>query len=156
MPSHDLLASAYNVVADYPGGSTALAPLIGKGASTLSHEVDLRYPGAKLGLHDAGKLTAVTGDLRIVQAFCALAGGRFQPLPSTADTVRPAQPLVAVGAMAHEFAQLVSEAGAALADGHVTPNERHRIQREAGELLAALNHLLALCDAAVPGQGARP
>jgi hypothetical protein len=38
--------------------------------------------------------------------------------------------------------------------GHVTPNERHRIQREAGELLAALNHLLALCDASVPG--ARP
>ncbi len=81
MTSQDLQAAAFNVVADYPGGATALAPLIGKAASTLSHEVDLRCQGAKLGLHDAGKLTLVTGDLRIVHAFCALAGGRFEPLP---------------------------------------------------------------------------
>ena len=59
MTPPDLRAAAYNVVADYPGGATALGPLIGKAASTLSHEVDLRYPGAKLGLHDAAKITAM-------------------------------------------------------------------------------------------------
>lgn len=151
--THDLQAAAFNLVADYPGGATVLGPLIGKAASTLSHEVDLRYTGAKLGLHDAGKLTQVSGDLRIVRAFCALAGGRFQPLP--ADPANPhAHPLAALGSMAHEFAELVSEAGAALADGQVTPNELQRIQREAGGLLGALNHLLALCHDACPGSRA--
>lgn len=158
MTPPDLRAAAYNVVADYPGGATALGPLIGKAASTLSHEVDLRYPGAKLGLHDAAKITAITGDLRIVEAFCAAAGGRFQPLPGSPNAAspdHPANPLEALGTMAHEFGQLLGEASTALADGHVTPNELARIQREAGDLLAALGQLLALCDAAVPWQGVR-
>lgn len=148
----DLNAAAYNLVADYPGGATALGPLIGKAASSLSHEVDLRCSGAKLGLHDAGKLTCVSGDLRIVHAFCALAGGRFEPLPGAQQGSAPehAHPLAAVGHMAHQFAELVSEASRALADGRVTGNELRNIQREAGDLLAALNQLLALCSAAVP------
>lgn len=150
MTSQDLQAAAFNVVADYPGGATALAPLIGKASSTLSHEVDMRCPTAKLGLHDAGKLTLVTGDLRIVHAFCALAGGRFEPLPRAAEAPEHAHPLAAVGHMAHQFAELVSEASRALADGRVTGNELRSIQREAGDLLAALNQLLALCSAAVP------
>lgn len=146
----DLESAAYLVVADYPGGAAALAPRIGKAPSTLSHEVDPRCPHAKLGLHDAGKLTVVSGDLRIVHALCALAGGRFQPLPGHAAPGAPVDPLAAMGAMAHEFADLVAQAGAALADGNVTQNEMRAIQREAGELLGALNHLLALCSAAVP------
>lgn len=153
MTPPDLRAAAFNLVADYPGGATALGPLIGKAASTLSHEVDLAYTGAKLGLHDAGKLTLVSGDLRIVRAFCALAGGRFQPLPRQQGEA-PANPLAALGSMAREFSDLVSEAGAALADGQVTPNELQRIQREAGDLLAALNHLMALCHDACPGSRA--
>lgn len=165
MSSQDLLAAAYNLVADHPGGATALGALIGKAPSTLSHEVDLRYPGAKIGLHDAGKLTAVTGDLRIVDAFCALAGGRFEPLPGGSPgrlpaAAHPPTPLAAMGAMALEFGELVGEAGTALADGNVSPNELNRIQREAGDLLRALNRLLALCAAAVPsrtpGQEGRP
>ena len=63
--------------------------------------------------------------------------------------------LIPLGTMAHEFGQLLGEASTALADGHVTPNELARIQREAGDLLAALGQLLALCDAAVPWQGVR-
>lgn len=148
----DLNAAAYNLVADYPGGATALGPLIGKAASSLSHEVDLRCSGAKLGLHDAGKLTCVSGDLRIVHAFCALAGGRFEPLPgSGADAPAPALlPMAAMAATAHEFGELIGQAGQALADGNVTANELRGIQREAGDLLRALNQLLTLCAAAVP------
>lgn len=153
MTPQDLQAAAYNLVADHPGGATALAPLIGKAASTLSHEVDLRCTGAKLGLHDAGKLTAVTGDLRIVHAFCALAGGRFEPLPRPGGMFAapaPQHPMAALAHAAHEFGELLGQAGQALADGNVTANELLAIQREAGDLLRALNQLLTLCAAAVP------
>jgi hypothetical protein len=67
--------AAYNVVHDYPGGALALAPRLGKHASSLNNEVNPPanpVPGAptpKFGIVDAIKITHLTGDVRIVAAF---------------------------------------------------------------------------------------
>jgi hypothetical protein len=71
----NILDAAYHTVHDYPGGASALAPRLGKSHATLSHEV--RPPAnsqAKLGLRDAQRIMALTGDYRILQAQAAELG----------------------------------------------------------------------------------
>lgn len=141
----NVLAAAYNVVSDYRGGASALAPLLGKSGSTLSHEVSPNCTHAKFGLLDAVKVTAFTGDWRILQAFAAEVGALVVPIHSNAGG--EADTLAALGKMAHEFADLVSATGAAMADGEVSDNELATLERETGDLVAAAQNVLALARA---------
>lgn len=141
----NVLAAAYNVVSDYRGGASALAPLLGKSGSTLSHEVSPNCAHAKFGLLDAVKVTAFTGDWRILQAFAAEVGALVVPIHSNAGG--EADTLAALGKMAHEFADLVSATGAAMADGEVSDNELATLERETGDLVAAAQNVLALARA---------
>ena len=138
----DVLTAAYHLVADYPGGATALAPQLGKAAGSLSHEVNRNSPHAKLGLVDAVKLTVLSGDTRIVAAFAAEAGGLFIPgVPAgSSDT----DTMEALGRLAKEFSDLVGLTTTAMADRRVTSNELDRLEREAGELVVAAQQVLAL------------
>lgn len=56
------LDAAYNLVRDYPGGASSLAPRLDKNPSVLSHEVTATG-SAKLGLLTAIKITELSGDL---------------------------------------------------------------------------------------------
>lgn len=63
----NLQDAAYHTVHDYPGGTSALAVRLGKHTTTLNHEV--RPPvgsSAKLGLVDAQRIMAMSGDHRIL------------------------------------------------------------------------------------------
>jgi hypothetical protein len=141
----NVLASAYNVVSDYRGGASALAPLLGKSASTLSHEVSPNCAHAKLGLLDAVKITAFTGDWRILEAYAAEVGALVVPIHSNAGG--EADTLAALAKLAQEFAELVSATGEAMADGQVTDNELARMERKTGELVQAAQRLLGLARA---------
>jgi hypothetical protein len=141
----NVLAAAYNVVADYPGGAAALAPCLGKSASTLSHEVSPNCAHAKLGVLDAVKITAFSGDWRILDAFAAEVGALVVPIHSNAGG--EAETLAALGKMAQEFAELVSATGEAMADGQVSDNELARLERETGDLVAAAQRVLGLARA---------
>jgi hypothetical protein len=135
----DVMTAAFALVHDYPGGAVALAPVIGKNPATLSHEVNPNYPTAKLGLDDAVKLSVWTQDRRIASAFASQVGCMLLPLPATE---RECSGIEALTTMAREFAELIAEAGAALADNRVTPNEIARIQEEAAQLVASVETTL--------------
>jgi hypothetical protein len=141
----NVLAAAYNVVSDYRGGAAALAPLLGKSGSTLSHEVSPNCAHAKLGMLDAVKITAFTGDWRILQAFAAEVGALVVPIHSNAGG--EADTLAALGQMAKEFAELVSATGETMADGLVSDNELARLERETGDLVQAAQRVLGLARA---------
>ena len=141
----NVLVAAYNVVSDYRGGAAALAPLIGKSGSTLSHEVSPNCAHAKFGLMDAVKITNFSGDWRILEAFAAEVGALVVPIHSNAGG--EADTLAALGRMAKEFADLVSATGETMADGKVSDNELTRLERETGDLVAAAQHVLALARA---------
>ena len=135
-----LLDAAYNVVHDYPGGSASLAPRMGKGVSSLSHEVT-GTGTAKLGLVDAEKITQLTGDLRILQAFAGNCSMMLVPFPAAVDDADgpvSANAMKRISETAQEFAQLCAAVSGSVADGHVTPNELSAIDRECGELIASL------------------
>lgn len=137
--SRTILDAAYHVVHDYPGGSVSLAPRLNKSPTTLSHEVTATGT-AKLGLLDAVKITAFSGDLRILQAWAVEAGQMLVALPVMAD--QSDECLAMVSSTAKEFSDLLAAAAEGLADGAVSDNEVDRIEREAAELFSAVHALL--------------
>jgi len=134
-----LLDSAYDLVHDYPGGAPALGARMKKNATTLSHEVKGEGT-AKLGLMDAKKMSDLSGDLRILQAWAVDAGQLLIPLPCVDDPGD--QCLAQLSRSAKEFSDLVAEVSTDLADGTISDNELARIEREAGELIANVHALM--------------
>ncbi len=137
--SRSILDAAYHVVHDYPGGAPSLAPRLNKSPTTLCHEVTATGT-AKLGLLDAVKLTGFSCDLRILQAWAMQAGQMLLPLPS--DGKQSDECLAHVSSSAKEFSELIAAAADSLVDGQVSDNEMDRIEREAGELFAAVHGLI--------------
>lgn len=141
----DVLTAAYHLVHDYPGGPASLAPRLDKSASTLAHECQPGYPGAKLGLQTAVRMSVLAGDRRILNAFAADMG--CMVVPATAPALTDLQALQALGALAAAFADVVQETTGAMVDGQVSDNELHRLEREGGELLVALQQVLQVARA---------
>jgi len=133
--------AAFNLVHDYPGGATALAPLLGKSASTLNHEVDPNYPTAKLGLADALKLTLLSKDRGVLNAFAMSCHCMVVPLPACADGIDD-DTFKGVTRLAREFAEVISQISEVTADGAVSDNELRRVEREATELVSAVQAVL--------------
>lgn len=145
-----VLDAAFHLVHDYPGGATALAPRLQKAQGTLCHE--LTGTGtAKLGLLDAVKLTLLTGDRRILNAFAAECGCVVLQMPQHASG---SDAMTKLGASAKEFGDFVSSVGDSLRDGAVTSTELRRVRRELAEMIASAQdvdaELGALHEAAKP------
>jgi hypothetical protein len=64
----DVVAAAEAAVRAYPGSTKMVAAMMGKNASTLASEL-LEASASKLGLRDAVKISQVTGDKAILNAF---------------------------------------------------------------------------------------
>lgn len=144
----NIIDAAYNVVHDYPGGSDSLAPRVGKNATSLSHEV-ARVGTAKFGLDTALKVSVLTGDLRILDAFALQCGRMTVPLPAS-DICAPADGdciISRLGGVLSESSGVVREATAALQDGHISGNDLQRIERECGQLVRSVGVLLSAVTA---------
>lgn len=137
----NVMDAACNVVNDYPGGAVSLAPRLGKAAATLSHEVT-RTGTAKLGLETAVTITQLTKDHRILEAFAAACGRMTFPLPETLHEGGN-NVLGRLGDLLREQSHVVREVTTAAADNEITLNERKRIVKEVGELIATAVALVA-------------
>ena len=135
----NLLDAAYNLVHDYAGGASSLAPRLGKSSTYLSAEVSATGT-AKLGLLDADKLTGLTGDLRILRAFALNHGQMLVPLPD-AVVLGDDDCMLRLADTAREFGDLCKEVAGDLVDGRISINELKRIDRECGELIASVHAL---------------
>lgn len=149
----NVLDAAYNVVNDYEGGAASLGPRIGKAGTTLSHEVTSTGT-AKLGLETAVKITVLSKDFRILEAFAAQCGRMTFPLPDVlaegGDNV-----LARLGDVLREQSHVVREVSESVADGRITGTERDRIRREVGQLIATATQLQAEVDKAYEASVAR-
>ncbi len=128
-----VLDAAFHLVHDYPGGAVSLAPRMGKSGTTLSHECKATGT-AKLGLVDAVKLSHLTGDLRILNAFASECGCLVLPMPAPDGAV---DTFHALAEAAREFGKFVTSVADAAADGQVTANELARVDGELASMLAA-------------------
>jgi hypothetical protein len=142
---HPLLTAARLLVRDM-GGAEDAAKHLGKRGSSLNHELDPNYEGAKFGLLDAATLTqaalaeGVRDAARIATAFAAECGGTFLPLPQSAqthdDTLRHVSELVTA------FGQALAEVTKAVEDGKVNDNELATVQAESLQVIGALQRLV--------------
>ena len=136
--------AAFHLAHDYPGGAAALALRMGRNYTTLVHE--LKGTGtAKLGLGDAVKMSVLTGNPAIAQAFAVAAGGVF--LPAAAAQADASGDLAALARSAQEFGEFAAAFAAGLADGRVTGNELARVNTEALEAIRAIVAALARAQA---------
>lgn len=149
-PTHviglDIHDAAYHLAHDYPGGVPALAQRMGKSANTLNSKVSLNDQIHHLTLREAVVMQEISGDARILHAMAGALGYtcvslRCESAPSTMEQVMH---------MAQEFGEVLGAVNQAVSDGRVTPREMHECERQAAELTAALNAVLASVRALMP------
>lgn len=143
--SHVIMHAARALVRHH-GGAAAVAHLMPrpdgapKLATTVMHELSCTRLN-KLGLVDAVELSAGTGGMQILNAFAELMGCVVFRLPS-ADAM-DADVMQRVSLSAKEFAEFVAEVSADASDGDISMNEMARIRKEGGELIQAVQNLMA-------------
>lgn len=149
--------AVYQVVHDFrPGGVAVLAQLIGMNANTLQHKADINDGRYHVSLEEAARITECTGDRRILHAFCQRLRHMAVPLPEPLGA--PGDVATRIAAIVKELGEYFSAIGAAVSDEYVTPNELRAVQREEGDLLAAIAELHGLLSqmAGVSEAGVRP
>lgn len=142
----DVRDAAYHTASAFPGGVPALAQRMGMSQNTLAHKVSLNNDTHHLTLREAVTMQEVSQDKRITQAMCAALGGVFIDLACDhkATTMRQ------VMHMAKEFGDVLACVNDAVDDGVVNSNEMQRCEREAAELMVALNAVLAKVRSMMP------
>lgn len=135
--------AAFHLVHDYLGGATSLAPRLKKSPTTLSHEVS-GTGTAKLGLEDALKLTLLSGNRAILNAFASECACFVLPMPCAGGDMDTFHGLADA---AKEFGEFISSVADAAADGKVTANELARVDHELADLLARAQAIRATLSA---------
>lgn len=153
--SMDVLDAAYHTAHSYPGGVPALAQrmphfvnargeLTAMSASTLQHKVNPNCPTHNLTLRESRDMMALSQNYSILHALSAELGHVSLRIAATYEGAT----LEHVMRATKEFGDVlssVSESQKAASSGgsKVTPNELRIIEREAAELIGALNGMLA-------------
>lgn len=147
----DYLDSVRRAVRHYPGGVDAVAARLGKSRSTL--EKELRgAPQFKLGAVDAAEIAAMCVEhgspfgmeypTRIAEAV----GATLLVLPRGTD-VPDGVTAQTLASLVREFADVVTSATLADADGEISRNELLNVERQWAELVAAGQGLMRHLDA---------
>lgn len=142
----DVLDAAYHTAHDHPGGVPNIAQRMGTSANTLQHKVSLTNNTHHLSLREAVTMQEVTGDARILHAMAGALGYACVSLHVDGD----ASTLQQVMHMAQEFGEVLGSVNGAVSDGRVTPNEMLDCERQAAELMAALNGVLGVLRSMMP------
>ncbi len=133
---------ALHLARRYPGGIEAVAQRMGKRADTLRKELT-GVEGYKWGGDDEETLMALCQAAKVRDPLAPLTasavnhGAVVWMLPDASAAVG-GQSFALMADTAREFSEFVASVANAEADGHVSANELKRIEREAGELMSAL------------------
>lgn len=142
----DVLDAAYHTAHDHPGGVPSVAQRMGTSANTLQHKVSLTNATHHLSLREAVAMQEVTGDARILHAMAGSLGYACVSLHVDGES----STLEQVMHLAQEFGEVLGSVNSAVADGRVSMNEMLDCERQAAELIAALNGVLAVVRSMMP------
>jgi len=142
--------AAYDLVHD--AGAADIARLLHKSITTVCHEVDANYEGAKFGLLDAQRAMLHRSDFRLLFAMCKQAGFRVVPDPVTVEQRTTPELLKAFADLTKEVGEVFGSFNAAIRDGRIQMHEVDDFERElwesvrSGMALAAQMRLQAAID----------
>ena len=146
----DILDSVRRAVRHYPGGVDAVAARLGKSPSTLEKELRAA-PQYKLGAVDAAEIAAMCVEqgsdygLEYPTRIAEAVGATLLVLPQ--GEVPDGITAQVLAALVREFADVVSSATLADADGEISRNELLNVERQWAELVAAGQGLMRHLDA---------
>ncbi|MGB3290962.1 MAG: phage regulatory CII family protein [Burkholderiaceae bacterium] len=117
----NIIDSAHAVVHGYPGGSESLGPRVGISPAVLRNKVNPNNETHHLTLAEAARITALTGDFRILQAWAHSEGFLLVKAPDgTTSDMAVLEQVVGLGVANGQFMQTIHSA---LADGVVSQKE---------------------------------
>lgn len=143
--SLDVLDAAYHTAHDFPGGVPALAQRMAQSANTLNHKVSLRNSTHHLMLVESVKMQEIAKDYRVLHAMAATLGHVAISMRTTDGMT-----MECVRGMVKEFSDMLAAVTLAEADTTITPNEFLACEREAAELIASINALVASMRGRLP------
>lgn len=150
--SYSFDVAAFQTVSQWPGGAKALGPVVGINGSVLAHKVSLTDTTNHLTVPQARTIMQATDDYRMLMGLAQDLDHVCIAVTGLADATMLEQ---SIATAAHEFGDYLTAVSAAVADRTVTPNELRKIDRELGELQAAVNRLRAACAALQVKRGRR-
>lgn len=141
----DLAIAGHGLVHDFPGGAAKLGPLVGVAPGTLCNKAN-PHQEHDFTLREAVRLSAVTGDMRLIDAVERLLGRVAVPV----DDYQGSSDVDLLSRWADWQAELGESARTirdALADGRIEQAELREIKRELFEDFAAALALLQRLEA---------
>lgn len=124
--------AAYHVVHDYPGGSESLGPRVDISSAVLRNKVNPNNDTHRLTFAEARRVSDITGDFRMLQAWAHEAGFLLVKAPKNARDSSDMAVLEQVAGLMVANGAFGKEIYDALSDGAISTAEVERID-EAGQ-----------------------
>lgn len=134
---NNVLDAAFHVAHDYPGGIHALAVRMATSPNVLNKKVDPNTDTHHLRLDEALKISLLTQDARILQAFAASLSHVAIPLPDIGDDGDMGL-LDGFMQVIKELGELTTSFQTAWADGAINSKELSDIKQEAHDVQCRL------------------
>lgn len=134
--------AAYAVAHDYPGGTDSLAPRIGMSGALLRNKVNQNQTINHLTLAEAVRMTEITGDTRIVEAFARQLGMMLMDIPA-AENCADGEVIEMLSESMKTFGEVGHEVNRTFADGRV---EQHEVRRVRDAIWSHLGKLFGLSN----------
>jgi len=119
--------AAYAVAHDYPGGTESLAPRLGMSGAVLRNKVNPNNSTHHLTLAEAVKMTDITGDERILEAWARERGKALMEVPA-AENCADGEVIEMMSESMKTFGDIGAAITDTFADGRVEAHEARRVR----------------------------
>lgn len=132
----------HQLVKEFPGGSRALAPLVGMNPGTLSNKVNPNIDTHHLSAAEGVAIQAASQNFEPIKADATTLGGVFTRLPPIPKDIDDEKILTLYLELQEEQGETAQKIREALEDGAVSARELRGITKEAFEDIAKQRELL--------------
>jgi hypothetical protein len=133
--------AAHAVVHDYQGGSESLGPRAGISAAVLRNKVNPNNDTHHLTLAEATRITSLTNDDRILQAWAHERGYLLVKAPESCKTESDMSVLEQMAGFMMSCGEFGREIHMSLADGKVTHDEIRSVNRAALDVMRSAGEI---------------
>lgn len=141
----------HHLVHSLKRGSSGLAPLINKSATTLSHEVNPNSDNHKLGFLDAVRLLKITQSFELLESLVQVLGFTLVPIRQF-EKKSKAEILKMYSKWHKEIGDVANTVAIAFDDGKNSYKEYSKILKEGIEANVAFHDFLRHCESRLGGE----
>lgn len=141
--------AAYAVAHDYPGGTESLAPRLGMSGAVLRNKVNPNNTTHHLTLAEALRMSEITGDRRIAEAFARELGLVCMEVPA-AENCADGEVIEMMSESMKTFGDIGAAITDTFADGRVDSHEARRVRdviwKHLGKLFGLSNRIDGMAE----------